>query len=73
LTLRKAKEVKKVNTPKKLKAYREMKDLTMRQVADELGVSESCYCLYENGLRKPSFETLVKLAQIYGCTVNDFI
>ena len=58
---------------KKLKEYREKKDLTMKQVAEKLGCSESCYCLYEKGLRKPSFETLVKLAEIYGCTVNDFV
>ena len=57
----------------KLKQYRERKGLTMRQVADELGVTESCYCLYENGKRKPSFEVLVKLAKIYGCTVNKFV
>lgn len=62
-----------METIKKLKNYRESKSLTMRQVAEKLGVSESCYCLYENGQRKPSFETLVKLAEIYGCTVNDFI
>lgn len=60
-------------TSEKLKKYRELKDLTMRQVSERLGVSESCYCLYENGQRKPSFETLVKLAEIYGCTVNDFV
>jgi transcriptional regulator with XRE-family HTH domain len=57
----------------KLKQYREKKGLTMRQVADKLGVTESCYCLYENGKRKPSFEVLVKLAKIYGCTVNSFV
>lgn len=57
----------------KLKEYRVRKDLTMRQVAGKLGCTESCYCLYENGQRKPSFETLVKLAEIYGCTVNDFV
>ena len=60
-------------TFEKLKKYRELKNLTMRQVAEKLGVTESCYCLYENGLRKPSFDTLVKLAETYGCTVNDFV
>ncbi|MBR2377476.1 MAG: helix-turn-helix transcriptional regulator [Clostridia bacterium] len=44
----------------------------MKQVAEKLGVTESCYCLYENGKRKASFDTLVKLAKIFGCTVNDF-
>lgn len=57
---------------KNLKHYRESKNLTMKQVAEKLGVTESCYCLYENGKRKASFDTLVKLAKIFGCTVNDF-
>ena len=57
----------------KIKNYREKKGLTMRQVAEKTGVTESCYCLYEKGKRKPSFEFLVKLAEIYGCTVNDFV
>ena len=58
---------------RKIKQYRKKKRLTMRQVAEELGITESCYCLYENGKRKPSFDVLVKLAKIYGCTVNDFV
>ena len=57
----------------RLKEFREKKNLTMKQVALKLGVTESCYCLWENGYRKPSFEVLVKLAEIYGCTVNDFV
>ena len=58
---------------RKIKQYRKKKRWTMRQVAEELGITESCYCLYENGKRKPSFDVLVKLAKIYGCTVNDFV
>ena len=58
---------------KKLKEFREKKGLTMKQVALKIGVTESCYCLWENGSRKPSFETLVKLAVIFDCTVNDFV
>lgn len=58
---------------KKLKKFREKNNFTMRQVSEKLGVTESCYCLYEKGKRKPSFDVLVKLAKIYGCTVNDFV
>jgi transcriptional regulator with XRE-family HTH domain len=57
----------------KLKVYREKKNLTMKQVADYLGITESCYCLYENGKRKPAFATLIKIAELYECTVNDFV
>ncbi len=57
----------------KLKDYRKAKNLTMKQVAKKLGVSESCYCLYENNKRKPSLETVKKLAKIFGCSVLDFL
>lgn len=57
----------------KLKEIRESKNLTMKQVALKLGVTESCYCLWENGNRKPSFDALIKLAEIFGCSVNDFV
>ncbi len=47
--------------------------LTQTAVADKLGCTASAVNQYENGKRQPSFEILVKLAEIYGCTVNDFV
>lgn len=37
-----------------LRELRIRKDVTMRQVADQAGISESMYCLIENGKRRPS-------------------
>lgn len=58
---------------KKMKKHRENNNLTMRQVSTKLGITESCYCLYENGKRKPSIDVLKKLAKIYGCTIDDLV
>lgn len=58
---------------KKMKNFRESNNLTMRQVSERLGVTESCYCLYENGKRKPSIDVLKKLAKIYDCTIDDLV
>lgn len=57
----------------KLKELRLSKGLTQRQVAESLNMSESGYCLYEKGLRTPSFDVLVKLSILYGCSIDVFV
>lgn len=42
------------------------RDLTMKQVANEAGISESFYCLIESGDRRPSVETAKKIAAVLG-------
>lgn len=48
-----------------LLAMREKLHLTMKQVADLAGISESYYCLIENGVRRPSVKVAKRLAKIY--------
>lgn len=57
----------------KAKEYRLSQGLTMKQVADKLGVAECTYCAYEHGTREPNIEKLVKLAEVFDCTVDDLI
>lgn len=57
----------------KLKELRKEKNLTQKQVADKLCVSESTVCLYEKGQRTPSIDTLVKYTFIYDCTLEDLV
>lgn len=56
-----------------LKKYRRIRNLTMKQVADAVEISESMYCLVENGRRTPSLKVLTKLARALGCTVDELI
>mgnify|MGYP002580212523 CR=1 FL=1 len=56
-----------------LKKRRCIHNLTMKQVADAAGISESMYCLVENGRRTPSLKVLKKLARALGCTVDELI
>lgn len=58
---------------KKLVEYREAAGLSQTAVAEKLECTSSAISQYESGKREPSFEVLVKLAEIYGCTVNDFV
>ena len=57
----------------KLKQKRREQKILVKEVAELLGCSRITIWQYENGKRKPSLDTLVKLAEIYHCTVNDFI
>ena len=49
-----------------LKELRIKKDVTMRQVADQAGISESMYCLIESGKRRPSPEVAKRIGVFLG-------
>lgn len=57
----------------KLKFYRIDNGKTQKEVAAYLGIAESTYSLYENEKRKIGFEDLLKLGELYGCTVDELL
>jgi transcriptional regulator with XRE-family HTH domain len=56
-----------------LRLYRESAELTQRDVASKIGVSESAYRSYELGDRKIPVDLLVKLAAVYRVSVDVLI
>lgn len=48
-------------------------DLTMKQVATQADISESTYCLIENGKRNPSLSVAMKLASVLKCTIDELV
>ena len=58
---------------RKLKDFRKQKGFTMKDVGKKLNVAENTISQLERGKRKPSFQMLVKLAKLYGCSVADFV
>ncbi|MDU3459954.1 MAG: helix-turn-helix transcriptional regulator [Streptococcus oralis] len=48
----------------KLKMLRKKEGFTQQQIADEIGVNRGSYSNWEKGKREPSFENLVKLADL---------
>ncbi|CCZ34594.1 hTH-type transcriptional regulator AnsR family protein [Firmicutes bacterium CAG:646] len=50
---------------KRLRSARLNSSLTQQQVADMLGVTVNSYQKYEQAMRSPSLETLVKLSDIF--------
>ena len=54
----------------KLKELRKNFKKTQKQVADALNIKVQAYQTYELGIKRPSFETLIKLADYFGTTVD---
>lgn len=53
-----------------LKLLRKERKLTLKELASRMGVAESTLSLYENGKRKPDFDTLNKFAEYFGVSVD---
>ena len=54
----------------KLKKLRLEKRLRQNQVAEIIGVSPSVISTYETGLRQPSYDVLLKLANLYRVSLD---
>ncbi len=54
----------------RLKSLRLEKEYTLQQVADYLSVNKATICYYENGKRVPSYQNIVKLAELFGVSID---
>lgn len=54
----------------KLKALRISKNWTQAQLAGKLGVTKSVVSAYETGLRMPSYEIFVRIAQLFAVSAD---
>lgn len=55
---------------------REMRVKAGKSVLDvqkALGVSDAAVYYWENGTTKPTIEKLIKLAELYGCSVDELL
>lgn len=57
--------------PEKLKECRQLAGLSLRKVAEQLGLSPAMICLWEKGDNEPSYMQLIKLCQIYKIEITD--
>ena len=57
---------------KNLIELRKLYHLTQRQVAERLGIAQPSYIRYENGKAEPTFENLVKIAEMFDVS-TDFL
>ena len=56
-----------------IREYRTRLGLTMKELGDKVGVTESAISLYELGKRKPDYEMLLKLSEALGTDVNHLL
>lgn len=54
----------------RIKQLRKENNLTQMELAKRLNMSDAIITMYENGKRTPSIEALVKLSQIFNCSVD---
>ena len=57
----------------KIKEYRTSIKMTQQDFAYRLGVTGASVSAYENGPRTPSFDVLVRIANILGVTTDDLL
>ena len=53
----------------RLRLLRDMRRLTQREVAEQLGIAPSTLGMYEAGKREPDNEILVAIAEVYETSV----
>ncbi len=56
-----------------LRAYRQKAGFTQLRASEQLKISEMTLCRYETGAREPRAGDLIRMAQLYGCTVDDLL
>lgn len=54
----------------RIKKLREEFRMTQQELADKLGGAKSTIAMYENETRKPSMEVLIKLSEIFNCSID---
>lgn len=52
---------------------RESAGLSQRAAAQRLGVNQSSVCFWETGRYFPRASMLVKMAELYGCTIDELL
>ncbi|NPC91182.1 helix-turn-helix transcriptional regulator [Bacillus sp. WMMC1349] len=55
---------------KNLIALRKSKKITQEQMAEKIGVHRGTYANYERGHRQPDYDTLIKIADFFGVTID---
>lgn len=56
-----------------IKSVREKADMTQGSLAAALGVSQGAVANWEQGLNNPTVEKLLRMAAIFGCTVDELL
>ena len=53
--------------------YRKKNKLTQRELADKLFVNQNTVSQWETGRSEPSIDILIKLSDLFGCTIDELV
>ena len=56
-----------------IKNIRKQKGVTQTELSLKLGVDQTTVSQWETGKIKPRVDTLIKLAEFFGCTVDELL
>ena len=56
-----------------IRECRKKKKMSQQNVALALGVTQSMVAKWENGVNYPSVELLIKLSDLFGCTIDELV
>ncbi len=62
-----------MNIGENIKILRMSANMTQGDLADKLRVTVSSISAYENGVRMPSYDTLIKIARLYNVTTDNLL
>lgn len=54
----------------RLKELREERNITQKELADKLYLTNKSICAYEKNLANPKIDTLIELADFFGCSID---
>ncbi len=54
----------------RIKLLRDELNMTQQELANKLDGAKSTIAMYENETRKPSMEVLIKLSEIFNCSID---
>lgn len=58
------------NLGDRIKTLRAAKNITQQDLAHRLGITKSVISAYENSIRYPSYDILIKLSNIFGVSTD---
>lgn len=62
-----------INWKTRIRALREDADLTQKELAEKLGISERTLFRYENAISEPTITVIIKLAEFFNVTCDYLI
>lgn len=54
-----------------IKRFRELAHIKQKELAERIGTTSQNISQYERSVRKPKYETLLKIASVLGCEISD--